>query len=55
MFFFIGNKKIDKIGLNFKNSLIIIKLDTLLKDVYEKSKDIDGFLYIEFTDVEAFG
>eukprot|EP00828_Plagiopyla_frontata_P048971 TRINITY_DN9581_c0_g1_i3.p1 TRINITY_DN9581_c0_g1~~TRINITY_DN9581_c0_g1_i3.p1 ORF type:complete len:116 (+),score=22.01 TRINITY_DN9581_c0_g1_i3:74-421(+) len=42
LFFFINKNKLDK-------------ADSLLKDIYEKSKDSDGFLYIEYANFETFG
>eukprot|EP00331_Platyophrya_macrostoma_P034660 CAMPEP_0176436904 /NCGR_PEP_ID=MMETSP0127-20121128/18272_1 /TAXON_ID=938130 /ORGANISM="Platyophrya macrostoma, Strain WH" /LENGTH=116 /DNA_ID=CAMNT_0017820365 /DNA_START=44 /DNA_END=390 /DNA_ORIENTATION=- len=40
LFFFIAGKKLDK-------------PDTLIRDIYEKNKDDDGFLYITFAELEA--
>lgn len=36
-------------------SLLIVLLDTLMAQVYEKKKDADGFLYITYTDETTLG
>ncbi len=36
-------------------SLRIIKSDMLIGELYDSSKDIDGFLYVQYREVEGFG
>jgi microtubule-associated protein 1 light chain len=37
------------------SNMKIIKHDILIGDLYDTSKDFDGFLYIQYREVESFG
>jgi len=55
LFCFVNNKHIVKPGLkrhNYQNNLLI---GTTAGEVYNKYKSEDGFLYVEFSDVNVYG
>lgn len=58
IFFFIGGTKLDKLG-NFCSFFLyksgLFWEETGLKYIYEKHKDDDGFLYIEYSNYPTFG
>ena len=39
----------------FVNGRYVLKGDTLMSEVYEQRKDVDGFLYITYTDETTLG
>ena len=39
----------------FVNGKYILKGDTLMSEVYDQRKDVDGFLYITYTDESTLG
>ena len=39
----------------FVNGRYILKADALMSEVYDQRKDVDGFLYITYTDQNTFG
>lgn len=39
----------------FVNGRYILKGDTLMSEVYDQRKDVDGFLYITYTDESTLG
>lgn len=41
--------------LLYSNSWLILYIDTLMLSVYEQRKDLDGFLYIVYTEETTLG
>ena len=52
LYFFVNGKYLLKGG---KDELVYRSVDTLMAEVYEKRVDVDGFLYITYTDETTLG
>lgn len=58
LFFFIADKKLENLSKKTYSHLIkpfFFILGSPLKNVYEKSQDEDGYLYITYSNIEKFG